>query len=479
MLARQEELSGRRPKDPRESAWDTHGSHRWTYFNEGIKQRIEFFLSERLHGRNLDVGGGWYLSYPNSAVVDMSSVCLDYNPAAEKVKFDLDKISRGKKLPFPDHSFDSATFISSWQYLKHPASIVREMERVIVPGGEIYIINGQGAGLDGYIVGPTRSREIAQYFQERGYDTVIEAIPNGTDTKGFQSVCVALPEQNIFGETISHIKQKPQRRARNVQVVADPTVFSDGYIDFEVERIARNLRELLRYPISEYSRQYLKRVEEFSRFCFEKTGKMPIITTGDQIQIEFDMATPEKPPYALVNYFTPGYDAEYRALEKKTDRLGKRFGLNNLAHGCMFRFESEEAFIDYCRQLKLLESDRKDDFGKYIYFRGLLDFIADTGLNSYTRTLQQKVFNALLENNPDLEKQIKARRGERYYKVVSQLKQRRGIDSLTREKTRAQASSVAGTGIFPINEALLAIRSELEKDNQQRPTIDLPYYAYG
>ena len=39
--------------------WDNHCSYQWTYFDELIKQTIDFFLSKRLEGKNLDIGGGW------------------------------------------------------------------------------------------------------------------------------------------------------------------------------------------------------------------------------------------------------------------------------------------------------------------------------------------------------------------------------------------------------------------------------------
>ena len=53
-------------ENPHESTWDHHGSYQWTYFADEIKQRIQYFLLQRLHGKNIEIGGGWYLSYPNS-----------------------------------------------------------------------------------------------------------------------------------------------------------------------------------------------------------------------------------------------------------------------------------------------------------------------------------------------------------------------------------------------------------------------------
>jgi len=139
-------------KNRNESTWDHHGSYQWTYFPDEIKQRIKFFLLKRLRGKNIEVGGGWYHSYPDSVVVDLSSVCLKHNPAKEKLQFDLEIIGEGKKLPYKDNSFNSATLISVWQYLQHPKAVLGELERILKPGAEIYLINGQGAGLKECIV---------------------------------------------------------------------------------------------------------------------------------------------------------------------------------------------------------------------------------------------------------------------------------------------------------------------------------------
>jgi len=68
-VTRYDALRGSETKTIREM-WDGNGKQLWTYFNETIKQYIEFYLSKRLKGRNLEVGGGWYFSYPNSDVVE-------------------------------------------------------------------------------------------------------------------------------------------------------------------------------------------------------------------------------------------------------------------------------------------------------------------------------------------------------------------------------------------------------------------------
>lgn len=84
------------------------------------------------------------MTHPGSTVVDISPKALEYNPANEKIEFDLDDIQLGRKLPFPDHSFDHATMISVYQYLKGGKKFRDELMRVLKPGAELYIINMNG-----------------------------------------------------------------------------------------------------------------------------------------------------------------------------------------------------------------------------------------------------------------------------------------------------------------------------------------------
>jgi hypothetical protein len=36
---------------------DRHNDYKWVYFSEALKNRIAFFLSDKLFGKNLDIGG--------------------------------------------------------------------------------------------------------------------------------------------------------------------------------------------------------------------------------------------------------------------------------------------------------------------------------------------------------------------------------------------------------------------------------------
>lgn len=276
-----------------QEVWDKHGSYQWTYFVEEVKQHIEFFLQQRLAGKNLDVGGGWYLSYPDSDVIDVSPVCLEYNiaPPERKHLFDLDSLAEGQALPFEDKSFDSATFISSWQYLSHPWEVIRELERVLKPGAEIYIINGDGAGLSEMIVNNSCSKDIIKSFEEQGYDTLVEDIPDSEGCIGgngcFRSVCVATPCLEN-GNKVSKIENKEERLeiAQNF----NPYRFMHEFARAEIETEAEKLEQLNPHPITKYSRELLEKIEAFSKNYVQDTSNVPIFFSDEFSQLGFDMA---------------------------------------------------------------------------------------------------------------------------------------------------------------------------------------------
>lgn len=82
--------------------------------------------------------------YPHSTVIDLSPVALQYNPAKEKIEFDIDSLHTGAKLPFPDNSFDHATMVSVAQYIQDREEMTEELLRVLKPGAELYILSCGG-----------------------------------------------------------------------------------------------------------------------------------------------------------------------------------------------------------------------------------------------------------------------------------------------------------------------------------------------
>ena len=59
---------------------------------------------------------------------------VDAGSASERVRL---VVGRGEQLPFPDATFDALTFTYLLRYVADPAATLRELSRVVKPGGRI------------------------------------------------------------------------------------------------------------------------------------------------------------------------------------------------------------------------------------------------------------------------------------------------------------------------------------------------------
>lgn len=417
-VTRYDALGGSETKTIREM-WDENGEQLWTYFNEIIKQYIEFFLSKRLKGRNLEVGGGWYLSYPNSDVVDVSPVCLEYNKAPPERKhiFDLETIPEGAKLPFGNNTFDSATMISVIQYLPNPWKVVGEIERVLKPGSELYIIGGQNAGVRELVMsnGFRNNKEIEHGFKGKGYDTIIEHIPCPDRRTGeFNSVCVAMPRDEN-GEFVSRIENKKTRleQVHNFNPRKFLGEFAKAEETVEVDR----LRQIQKYPITKHSRSIINRVNKFSEEYSEKTGNNPIFFCNTSTQPEFDMALPDNEPVLTLSIIGKNeiYDNETLADSKKRHNLW---------------------FCQYSGYLpstmeelrNILKNCKKSET------RNLFDFLASPKINEPAIILAKEIEKAISSRDLGYWKELYKEVARKLNFVAYQHKQRRRIDDLIEKK---------------------------------------------
>jgi len=429
------EVLKRKTKNPHESIWDHHGSYQWTYFNEEIKERINFFLSRRLHGKNIDLGGGWYLSYPNSTVVDLSSVCLANNPANEKLQFDLNTLGKDKHLPYESHSFDSATLISSWQYLRNPAKVTKELKRVLRPGAEIYIINGQGAGLEECVCGSTRSENVQKFFRIQGYDTLIENIPSfGSDVKEFQAVCVAMPDKDMFGNVPSTIRDKKRRAAENQEICENPSIFQNDFADWELEKRASLLSKISIFPITKCSQEYLERVERFSQEYHEQTKGIPLIFLEHTLEPELFMLTPGY-RFLVGTMFLMGEEKRSDCVE----RLLKSHKLSLIRYSNYFNFSSIPELLENCEKCEFSMT------GKYT------EFISSIGLNSFTKKLQAQIYQRLSPEFRNFNKEIEMHKAFNFHMLTCENKQERRIDELIRVKDKIEKEDIETLGKGKLN----------------------------
>lgn len=431
-------------KNQHETTWDGHGSYQWTYFADEIKQRIEYFLTQRLHGNNIEVGGGWYLSYPDSVVVDLSSVCLESNPAKDKFQFDLDTIGEGNQLPYKDNSFNSATLISAWQYLQHPREVLGELERILRPGSEIYLINGQGAGLKECIVGASKTESLEQFFQGLGYDTLVEHIPdlNG-GVREFQSVCVAMPERDLFGEAISRIKNKEERQKQDEEVCQDSSIFMNAYRDWEIRNQVSRLAKLSTFPVTKFSQEYLERIESFSQEYSQETGGIPLVFVEHGFEPELAMMLPDN-KFFRGAIFLMGVDAPVtNGLEGPEDAILNKHDLGFCRHVNYFKYPTKNSLLKACESFRLEPENRwKGILGNETELEKFADFIASLGLNSFTQQLQSQMYERLQPNVEDLEKRIQKQKGFGFYRATHAHKQKRNIDELLKKKARIESENI-------------------------------------
>jgi SAM-dependent methyltransferase len=456
-----------------ESTWDHHGSYQWTYFNAEIKKKIQFFLLQRLNGRNIEVGGGWYLSYPDSVVVDLSSVCLEHNPAKEKLQFDLDTIGKGEKLPYEDNSFNSATLISVWQYLRHPKAVLGELERILKPGGEIYLIHGQGAGLQECVVGCSRMESLQEFFQEWGYDTLVEHIPafdgcpdtfksGNVDT--FQSVCVAMPNGDLFGVR-SSVKNKTQRKEKDDEIRRMPSIFDSAYVDWEMRNISERLARLATFPVTRYSQEYLERVEEFSQEFHKQTGHIPLVFAEHGFQPELAMLTPGYRFFHGTIFIRDVNEGVDKTSRSKKEELLKRFDLG-FVNNCTYFYEPT---INSLLKSRTNYQPQRDSFtgpeGVKLDVRRFVDFISSLGLNSFTRELQQQIYGALQPIVSDLDDLVQRQRAFGYHLATYEHKQKRKIDDLIKIKREIeQGVPIVGTRDLDYKPILPVLRKILLKN---------------
>jgi SAM-dependent methyltransferase len=93
-------------------------------------------------GRVLDLMSSWvsHLSRRPAGgltVLGMNAAELDANPLADAVV--LQDLNCDPTLPFPDGSFDAVTCCVSIDYLVRPVAVLREVARVLRPGGVVVL----------------------------------------------------------------------------------------------------------------------------------------------------------------------------------------------------------------------------------------------------------------------------------------------------------------------------------------------------
>jgi ubiquinone/menaquinone biosynthesis C-methylase UbiE len=130
----------------------TYEHDRRSRFNARPQQEALAALDLRPGDRFLDVGCGTGAAVREAATVAERAVGVDLSPemiaranelaaGAQHVEF---VVADSEHLPFPDEAFTALLCSSSFHHYPNPTAAVREMARVLAPGGRVAIADGTG-----------------------------------------------------------------------------------------------------------------------------------------------------------------------------------------------------------------------------------------------------------------------------------------------------------------------------------------------
>ncbi|MGB7447849.1 MAG: methyltransferase domain-containing protein [Ornithinimicrobium sp.] len=135
-------------------------------------------------GRVLDLMSSWvsHLSRKPSGglvVLGMNEVELRANPMADRVV--LQDLNVDPRLPFDDASFDGVLCCVSIDYLTHPVEVLREVARVLAPGGVVALTFSNRCfptkAVRGWLAADEDGRVaiVRAYLEHAGFDGVVTA----------------------------------------------------------------------------------------------------------------------------------------------------------------------------------------------------------------------------------------------------------------------------------------------------------------
>jgi ubiquinone/menaquinone biosynthesis C-methylase UbiE len=120
---------------------------KWSFYVNSTTRETLARLRMRPADRVLDVGCGTgelltrlAAKYPASKLAGLDPVLEMLNVAKRKLSADVDlRVGWANSLPWKDGSFDVVVSCNMFHYITHPVAAIREMERVLRPGGQLVI----------------------------------------------------------------------------------------------------------------------------------------------------------------------------------------------------------------------------------------------------------------------------------------------------------------------------------------------------
>lgn len=120
---------------------------KWSFYVDSTSRETMRRLSMAGRERVLDVGCGTgellariAAKYPAAPLAGLDPVPQMLELAKEKLRPDVDlRVGWANDLPWPPESFDVVISCNMFHYITHPVEAVREMARVLRPGGTLVI----------------------------------------------------------------------------------------------------------------------------------------------------------------------------------------------------------------------------------------------------------------------------------------------------------------------------------------------------
>ena len=124
-----------------------HYDEKWSFYVDSTTRETLHRMNVRPADRVLDVGCGTgellcrlAAKYPTAQLAGLDPVPEMLQVAREKLSANVDlRLGWANDLPWPAGSFDAVISCNMFHYVTRPVAAIREMERVLRPGGRITI----------------------------------------------------------------------------------------------------------------------------------------------------------------------------------------------------------------------------------------------------------------------------------------------------------------------------------------------------